>query len=182
MGFEFSYETASAVKLACAILVTVAAVAMALSLADPNIARQKTRGASRSAGVQESLRALFAHLNTLGNPDVQFVAFTTTGQADVVIANAACTILAAYFKKPTASTTDAWLKGSDHATVAAANGDIVFKLIGTNGGGREYCPTFGDGLPFGTGLTIASHTTVNGSTDSNVADSASGFFILGAAV
>lgn len=163
-------------------ILTLAAISMALTLSDPNTAMRKARGASRSAGCQEAIRALGQHLNTLGNPDVQFVAFTTTGQADVVIANAACVILAAYFKKPTASTVDAWLKGSDHATVASANGDIVFKLIGTSGGGREYCPTFADGLAFGTGLTIASHTTVNGSTDSAVADSASGFFILAAAI
>lgn len=168
--------------LVVAALATLGAIAMALSLTDPNVTFQKARGASRSAGVQESIRALAQHINTQGNPDLQFVAFTTTGQADVVIANAACVIYAAYFKKPTASTTDAWLKGSDNATTAAANGDIVFKLIGTGGGGREYCPFFAGGLPFGTGLTIASHTTVNGSTDSNVADSCAGFFVLGAAI
>ena len=168
--------------LLVAALAVLAAITMALSLTDALTSRQKSRGASRSAGVQETLRALFEYINTLQNPDLQFVAFTTTGGADVVIANAACRIMAAYFKKPTASTVNAWLKGSNHATVASANGDIVFFLVGTSGGGREYCPTFQDGLPFGTGLTIASHTTVNGSTDSDAADSASGFFILASAL
>jgi hypothetical protein len=168
--------------LVVAALAVLASVSMVLTLTDANVAFRKARGSSLGAGSQEVLRALSAHINTLGNPDLQIVPYTTTGAADVVIANVACKLHAIYMKKPTASTTDAWLKGSDHATVASANGDIVTKLIGTGGGGREYCVTYADGLALGTGLTIASHTTVNGSTDSAAADSASGFCILSAAL
>jgi hypothetical protein len=155
---------------------------MALSLADPNTAMRKARGAARSSGVATALRALRDHLDTLGNPDIQFVAFTGLETADAVIANVPCTLLALYFKKPTASTVNSWLKGSESTTAAAANGDIVFKLVGTSGGGREYCPIFSDGLPFATGLTLGAHTTVNGSSKSLVADAPSGFAIVGAAI
>lgn len=167
---------------AVAALVTLAAIAMALTLADPNTAFRKARGGSRAAGVQESLRALQAHINTLANPDLQFVAFSGLETADKVIADVGCTLFALYCKKPTASTTNAWLKGSNHASAAAAAPDLAVFLVGTSGGGREYCPIFGDGLPFGTGLTLGSHTTNNGNTKSAAADAPTGFAIIGAAL
>jgi hypothetical protein len=82
---------------------------------------------------------------------------------------------------------DAWLKGSDNATTAAAAPDIAFKLKGQGVssqslGNREYCALFGDGLPFGTGLTLGSHTTNNGNTKSAVADAPTGFAIIAAAI
>lgn len=153
---------------------------MALTLESINKVRQKCRQFENRPAISENLRALFKHLNTLGNPDLQFVPFTTTGAADVVIADVACKVFAVVATKPAASTTDAWLKGSDHATVAAANGDIAIKLIGTGGGGQHFCATFLNGLIMGTGLTIASHTAVGGNTDSAAGDSASGYFIIGA--
>lgn len=155
-------------------------VGMALSLGDINAVFRRARAESRSSGVANAIRGLSAHMQILGNPDLQFVAFDTSGAVDIVIANVGCKLYALFLKKPTASTTDAWFKGSNHATVAAANGDIVVYLRGTSGGGRSYCPTFHDGLPLGTGLTVASHTTVNGSTDSATADSPTGFAIIGA--
>lgn len=164
------------------LFIAIAAVGMALSLTDPNTSMRKARGSSHSAGVQESLRALAAHINTLKNPDLQFVSFAGLESADKVVANVPCTLFALYFKKPTSSTVDSWLKGSDHATTAAADGDIAFKCLGTGGGGREYCPIFGDGLPFGTGLTLGAHTTVSGNSKSLVADAPTGFAIIGAAL
>lgn len=134
----------------------------------------------KNPGVSKSLQALFMHLNTIGNPDLKYAAIDYTGNADIVLSDAACRLYAWCLTKPTASTTDAWPKISDHASAAAANGDVVMKLIGTGGGGRQYCPTFQDGLILGTGATTASHTTVNGSTDSNDADAAVGFALLGA--
>lgn len=155
---------------------------MALSLEGVLVVKQKSRFDSRKAGVTESLRALWAYLPYLGNPDLQLVAYSGLETADAVIADAACKVHAIYVKKPTASTVDAWLKGSDHASAAAANGDVVVKLIGTGGGGREYCPVFADGLPMGTGFTLGSHTTVNGAVKSAAADAATGFVIIGAAL
>lgn len=152
---------------------------MALSLGDPRKVKEKCRFDLRKPGAVEALRGLFKHLEQLRNPDLQFVPIAATG-SDEVIADVGCKLYALFLKKPAASTTDAWFKGSNHATTAAANGDIVVYLRGTSGGGREYALTFNDGLPFGTGLTVASHTTVNGSTDSAAADSPTGFAIIGA--
>ncbi len=154
---------------------------MALSLENILLVKLKCRiDIQRNPGVSKALAAQFMHLNTIGNPDLQYVPIDYTGNADIVVADVACRIYAIALTKPTASTTDAWPKGSDHATVASANGDWVQKMIGTGGGGRQYCPTYQDGLIMGTGFTTASHTTVNGSTDSNDADASVGFAIIGA--
>jgi len=153
---------------------------MALALTDINTVRQKTRAEARSVGAHEALRSLWKHMQSLGNPDLQLVEFAGLGSADKVVADAACKLYALYVAKPKGSTTDSWLKGSNHATTAAANGDIVAYLRGTAGGGRSYCLVFHDGLPLGTGLTVGAHTTVNGNTKSNVADAGTGFAIIGA--
>jgi hypothetical protein len=155
---------------------------MALSLGDANAVVRRMRGSARSSGVAETIRAFSATLNdVLQNRDIQLVEFANMNSADKVIADVACRILAIYVKKPTASTTDAWFKGSAHATVAAADGDFTMKLVGTGGGGREYFVSFQSGLPMTLGFTIQCHTTVNGSTKSANADCASGFVVLAAA-
>jgi len=153
---------------------------MALSLEGINLVKRRARADTRSVGVAEALRSFFKHMENLGNPDLQLVAISGLDSADKVVADAACKLYALYFKKPTASTTDAWFKGSNHATVAAANGDFTAYLRGTSGGGRSYCTVFHDGLPLGTGLTVGSHTTVNGNTKSAAADAPTGFAIIGA--
>lgn len=153
---------------------------MALTLSDPNIIKQKSFIEAKNPGPQSSLRAFFNYLPYLRNPDLKIAFVSGLGTADVVVSDSACKVYAVYLKKPSASTTDAWAKGSDHATVAAANGDFVAKLVGTNGGGREYAPFFADGLPMGTGFTVGSHTTVNGNTKSAAADAWTGFVIVGA--
>lgn len=130
--------------------------------------------------IAEQLKALFEHLNFAGNPDLQFVALSGS-TSDQVVADVACKVYAVYVRKPAGSTTDAWVKASDHATTAAANGDFVLKLLGTGGGGKEYLAAFPTGLLMGTGFTLATHTTVNGSTDSNAADQPVGYAIVGAA-
>jgi len=154
---------------------------MALTLENVNLVKQRTRWEIRKPGSSEVLKALWKHLEQLSQPDLQLVPLDYTGAADQVIADVACKLYALYLKKPAASTTDAWIKASDHATTAAANGDLVVKMIGTGGGGQEHALVFPDGLKFGTGLSTASHTTVNGNTDSNAADSCVGFAIVGAA-
>jgi hypothetical protein len=153
---------------------------MALTLEGVNLVKRRTRMDTRNVGSAEALRSLWKHMENLGNPDLQFVAISGLDAADKVIADAACKLFAYFIRKPTASTTDAWFKGSNHATVAAANGDIVTYLRGTSGGGRAYCVVYHDGLPLSTGLTVGSHTTVNGNTKSAAADAPTGFAIVGA--
>lgn len=153
----------------------------AITLEDINAVKQKTRG-ERKVGPTMALRSLWEFMQQIKNPDLQIVFFSGLETADAVIADAACKLHAIYIKKPPASTTNAWFKGSNHATAAAANGDFTTFLVGTGGGGREYCVVYHDGLPLGTGLTVGCHTTVNGSTKSNAADAATGFAIIGAAL
>lgn len=154
---------------------------MALTLEGINKVKQRTRMYTRKPGVTENLRALFKHMEAKGNPDLQFVALDYYGRADQVIADAACRVYALYLLKPTASTTDAWVKVSNHATTAAAAGDIVVYMAGTGGGAQAVCLTFNDGLIMGTGATTAAHTAVDGSTDTATADAPAGFAIIGAA-
>lgn len=153
---------------------------MSLTLNDVLTTKELARIEARKTGPAAALRSLFIYLQQIGNPDCLLVSYSGLSSADKVISDSPCKVFAVFMLKPTASTTDAWLKGSDHATVAAANGDFVAKLIGTGGGGRSYCPVFHDGLKMGTGFTVGCHTTVNGNTKSNAADAATGFVIVGA--
>jgi hypothetical protein len=136
------------------------------------------RGDARGVQTAQAIRAFVNIINALGNPDLQIVEFASMNGADKVICAGACRLLAIFAKKPAGSTVDAWLKGSNHATVAAANGDIVTFFVGTGGGGKEYFQQYGDGLPLGTGLTIQAHTTVNGNTKSQNVDCPSGFVVI----
>lgn len=153
---------------------------MALTVEAINLVKQRCYPLLKGRHVQEQLKSLFDHLNHAGNPDLQFVALSGS-TSDAVVADVACKVYAVYLRKPTASTTDAWFKASDHATTTAANGDFVLKLLGSGGGGKEYLSAFPTGLLMGTGFTAATHTTVNGSTDSAAADQPIGFAIVGAA-
>ena len=154
---------------------------MSLTLENINLTMQKAGFANRKAGTQTIGRAFAEYMNTLKNPDTQIVFISGLDSADKVVADVACKLYALWIRKPTASTVDAWAKGSNHATVAAADGDVAVFLVGTSGGGREYLLTFPDGLPLGTGLTVGSHTTVDGNTKSATADAWTGFAIIGAA-
>lgn len=153
---------------------------MALTLEGVNRVKERTRFEARKPGVAENLRAFFQHLQQLSNPDLQFVAYSGLQSADKVIADVACNVYAIYIEKPSTSVVDSWLKGSDHATVAAANGDFVAKLLGTAAqAAKRHCVVFGDGLNMGTGFTLGAHTTVNGNSKSLIADAPTGFVIVG---
>jgi hypothetical protein len=159
---------------------------MALTLISAQKVKQNALGAyahavagPRSPGVTMQLAALFQYLSQhKKNPDLQIVPFAIAG-ADIVIADVTCKLYALVAKKPAASTTDAWLKGSDHATVAAAAGDLAIKFVGSGGGNAVHGLIFPDGLTLATGLTIAQHTAVDGNTDSSAADRCAGFAIVG---
>lgn len=153
---------------------------MALTLVDPLLVKQRALAETRRPAVQAQLKALFSHVaQHKGNPTLQFVPFAIAA-ADIVIADVACKLYALYYAKPSASTTAAWIKGSDHATVAAAAGDIVLPLTAA-ASPKPQIMVFPDGLPLATGLTIASHTAVDGNTDSATAERGVGFAIVGAA-
>lgn len=150
---------------------------MALTLEDAQLTFQRAFQLTRAKpAVQHALRSLKLYMVGKKNVQLQLVPFDQTGNADSVIADVACRVYAVIGIKPSASTVDAWLKISDHATTAAANGDIVVKLINA-----ESCVViFPDGVGMDNGATLASHTTVNGSTDSSDADACAGYVIVGA--
>jgi hypothetical protein len=152
---------------------------MALTLEDINLVKRRTRWDTRKPGVSENLRALFKHMESKSNPDLKFQAISGLETADVVLSDSACKLYALYLVKPTASTVNAWMHLSDHATVSSS-GDVTVKFVGTGGGGQVHCVTFPDGLQLATGATVGCHTAVGGTSKSLVADAVTGFGIVGA--
>lgn len=135
--------------------------------------------AAKSPAVAEALRALYKHLEQ--NPkELAWLPFTTSGAVDVVISDSPCKVYAVMLKKRAGSTVAAWFKASNHATVAALSGELTVALDATTPATKAQCLIFPDGLPFATGVTIASHTATGGTTDSAAADSQDGFFLVGA--
>ncbi len=152
---------------------------MALTLENINLVKQRTRWEVVTPGITELFRALWKHMEQLGNLDLQFVKLDYTGNADQVIANVPCRLYALYLKKPSTSTTAAWVKVSDHATTCAAAGDLVVPLLAAAAAKKELAIVEPDGIPLANGATTASHTAVDGNTDSADADSCAGFAIVG---
>ncbi len=151
-----------------------------LTLEDPNLVKQRCRLSARRPGVAELLTAFFSHIIGKNLKDLQFVPFDQTSNADTVIANVACKLYAVVTKKAAGSTVASWLKLSDHATTAAAGGDLGFPIVaGDNNEHVVFCDF--DGVSLANGLTLAAHTSLAGSTDSLDADAQTGFCIVGAA-
>jgi hypothetical protein len=149
---------------------------MAQTLASALSVRQKALADTRNASSQSLLRTFFSFwAQQKGNADLEFKAISGLQTAD------AGKLHVLFLRKPSASTTTAYAKISDHATVAAAAAELVAALIGTGGGNQEICQVYPDGLKFGTGMTIGSHTTASGNTKSAAADAPVGFAIVGAA-
>lgn len=154
--------------------------ALGLTLEDINLVKRRTRWDTRKPGAAEALRSLWKHMEALRNPDLKFLAISGLETADVALSDAACRLYALYLQKPTASTVDAWMHLSDHATVSSS-GDVTIKFKGTSGGGQVHCTVFHDGLMLATGATVGCHTAVGGTGKSLVADAVTGFGIVGAA-
>jgi hypothetical protein len=152
---------------------------MALTLEADVKVKERTRYDMAKPAIAENCRALWKHLQALGNPDLQFVPIAGLETADVVLANVAAKLYALYLKKPAASTVDSWAKISNSATASAAGADLSLPFVGTGGGGREQCLIWGDGLPFATGITIGAHTSIAGSSKTLVADAVIGWAIVG---
>jgi hypothetical protein len=155
---------------------------MALTLVSALSVKQKALAETRNPSTQSLLRTFFSYwAQHKGNGDLTFVAVSGLNSADQVLSDVACRVHVLMLRKPSASTTDAWAKVSDHATVAAADGDITMKFVGTGGGSQELCLVYPDGQKCATGATAGSHTAVNGNTKSASADAPVGFAIVGPA-
>lgn len=154
---------------------------MAISLEDFQKAWQRTRISTQRVAVAEILRGLKAYLTeNKGQPQLQVVYFALSNSADTVIADAACVLHALVYDKPNASTTAAWLQGSNHASAMQASEDFNIPLSASAKATKPIILTFPDGLPLSAGLVIISATTAAGGTRSATADCGTGFAILGA--
>lgn len=152
---------------------------MALSLSAALYAKQRVLAETRKPSVQALLKALFSHLQQhRGNPDLQVVFYSALAGTDVVIADAACTLFAWYIKKPSASATAAYVKGSNHASALSETAQEFCIYLPDN---EEVCLVFPDGINLGTGLTIGSNTTADGIVGTAAADRPDGFCVIGGA-
>lgn len=153
---------------------------MAQTLASALSAKQKALADTRGAASQSQLRTFFSYwAQHKLNADIEFKAISGLNAADVVLSDVAGRLHVLFLKKPAASVTSAWAKISDHAAAAAANGEVTVYFIGAGGGSQEACVVFPNGLIFGTGITIGSHTANNGAVKSAAADAPVGFAIVG---
>ena len=155
---------------------------MAIAVQDINLAKRKvlnylSAGTKGDPFAHEQFRALFSYLAQHGsNPDLQFVPFSDLG-ADTVIADAACKVYGVYMKKR-ATSTGCFVKAADHATSAGTTAsDLVQEL---NASGQREVMIHRDGWAQGTGFTIGSDTTADGSTASTSGDGPDGFVLIGA--
>lgn len=169
---------------------------MALTTVNANIVRQKAYNAVYGSGTGTStnsvspyffyaVKALFLHLAmNKGNPDLAFVPYaaedaTTNGGYAPTNAAAACTLYAWFWKaRRTTGTTAAFEQvydGTDNNTTTATI--ATARINATGQAGFEVWP---NGFPLATGLVIANDTAALGTTESTAANSADGFFIVGA--
>lgn len=132
------------------------------------------------SSASQALSTLFQELaQKKGNPDLQVVEFDlqTSAASDAVIADAACTIYGIFAKK-SSTATGAWLKGSDHATVASSTAAEFMQEL--NAASQEIAAFSPLGFVQGTGWTLGADTTASGTTNSTAGDGPKGFVILGA--
>lgn len=155
---------------------------MALSTENPTLALQKAGITLDSLGakgaIRDQFRALKAYLSQIKkNPDLQLVPIADLG-ADAAVADVACKVYAIFLKKG-ATATAAFVKGSDHATVASATAPEI--SIELNAAGQQVFLSYPDGYAQGTGLTIGSDTSADGAVASTAGDGPSGFALIGKA-
>lgn len=155
---------------------------MALTLETQNYVWQKVKNSTESLairpGINDALRALKAHIQAkFGNINLQFVPISDLG-ADAIIADVACKVFAVVLKKG-ATATGAFFKGADSATSAGTTAsDVVQEL---NESGHQVLIEHINGWAQGSGFTVGSDTTADGSTASTSGDGPNGFAIIGAA-
>lgn len=151
---------------------------MALSLESTILTKQRCLAETRKPDIQALLKAFFSFLSQhKGNPTLQPTFYGALAGTDVVAADAACKLYAWYIKKPTASTTAAYVKGQNHASTLDETAPTMSVYLPTN---EEVILIFPKGVPMSAGFVIGSNTTAVGATASSAADRADGFVIVGA--
>jgi hypothetical protein len=153
---------------------------MSLSLQDPILAKRRLFHApvvSEQASLWQLSMAFFSWLMQQGGrPDMQVVEHDALSSTDVVIADAACNLLAWLMTKATATAT--FSKATDNATTGSdAASDLRVWLSGVDNVVGLFYPK---GQPFANGITLQGTTTADGGTGSGD-DGATGVVLLKAA-
>jgi hypothetical protein len=148
---------------------------MALSLQDPVLAKRRFFHAAAIDAAANGMAIEFWRwlMTQGGKPQLQVVEFASP-TADVVIADAPCTVYAVLASKPT--TTAATLKASNHASTQAASTQFLALSQSAVLVDEVFYPK---GHICSAGVTISSDTTPDGTTDSAAGDGANGVFLIG---
>lgn len=156
---------------------------MALSTQDILLVKRKVfnylKGGTRGdVFAFQAIDQLFRYFSQHGaNPDLQAVFFSDLS-ADTVIADAACKVYAIYLKKQNTAT-GAFFKARDHASATSGTADDMVREL--NAAGERVVMIDPLGWAQGTGFTVASDTTADGTTSTTSGDGPDGFVIIGAA-
>ncbi len=128
----------------------------------------------------DAFRGLKADLaQAQNNPNLQFVAMSDIITDTVILAGAGQ--LYGVFLKKQATSTVAYFKMADHATVAGGgSGANMSDTIELQGSGDNAWLIFPRGRVQTTGLTVASETTGAGGADTTTGDGPNGFVVIGA--
>lgn len=152
---------------------------MALNLQDPSLARRRLFRSiptqSQAANYNLAMTLLSWLMQNGGRPQLQVVEHDRLSDSEVVIMNAACSLIAWLQIKATA--TASYSKATDSATTSS---DAASELRVKNAGaGNVSALLFPKGLAFANGITCQGNTTPSGGAASST-DGAAGVFLLAA--
>lgn len=157
---------------------------MAISLENPNKTWQRVNIALANASpwAKAQFKALKSALaQDYQNKNLQFVVIDPTngsdgGNADTVVADAACKLVGLYVKKGL-TTTACFVASSDHASAVQA---AKVHIVHLNAASEEGVLVNPAGHSYATGVVLAGVTAYNGTTKNVIAASPSGFALIAA--
>lgn len=158
---------------------------MAHTTEDPKLVWQKVDAACKTLGIKpdivEALKKLKENLaNLKGNPNLKFTPIdgatngSDGGNAATVISDTANTALVALVLKKRTGSTAAFNTISDHASAAAAAKTTILYALTAS---KQIALIHPRGVKHATGMTFATVTAYNGTTQSLTVDSHDGFAI-----
>lgn len=158
---------------------------MAHTTEDPKLVWQKVKAAvdtlGLNKGIQEQVKAAKDyHSQVLGNPNIKFTPIDAAtngsdgGNAATVISDTANTALLALVLKKRADSVAAFNAISDHASAIQAAKVVI---LGQLTASKQVALFYPKGFKNATGMTYASVTAYNGTTQSLTASSSDGFAI-----
>jgi len=171
---------------------------MALSTEAAGHVRQKAYNAVYGTGTGTStdsvspyhfyaIKAFFLHMAAnKGNPDLQFVPYSaeqaTTAGSGASLVGSACTLYVWFAKARRTSGTTAAYESLWDGTAGGGDSDVTGDVVATqliNATGQQFLLVHPNGFPLVNDLSVASFTTIGGTTESSAANSTDGFVIVG---